>query len=185
MTISLTGPVAGGITGRLTKVDGQKVLVVQGADGKRYGVIRSKPNEQRASKRDPKTLGTILEAANGSWFLPSMTSLRQKRFVVQDAQGTEVAFADLSLASRSLHAPGGDVTFDRKRLGRPQYAIDGLYSASRTPMHTFVAGISRTPFTGRIEQALVERPDASLVLLLAAHWTMGSIDTKVSADAGQ
>jgi hypothetical protein len=182
-TISLSAPVAGGITGHLTKVDGQKVLVVESAGGEQFGVIRAKPNEQRASRRDPKTIGTILEAASGSWFLPVMTELRQKTFSVQDAQGKEVATYDTSLSSKLLHAPGGDVTWERKRLGRPQYVIDGLYAASRTPMHTFVAGISHTPFKGQIDVALVKRPDAALVLLLASHWTMSSIDIKVSTRA--
>lgn len=182
-TIQLTAPVGGGITGHTTKVDGQKVLVVESAGGAQFGVVRFKPNEQRASRRDPKTLGTILEAAGDSWFLPNMTELRQKHFSVQDAQGNEVATYDTSLSSYLLHVPGGDVTWARKRLGRPQYVIDGLFAASRTPMHTFVAGISHTPFKGEIEQALVERPDAALVLLLASRFTMSSIDTKVAARA--
>jgi hypothetical protein len=182
-TIQLTAPVAGDIQGHLTKVDGQKVLVIESAGGEQLGVVRAKPNMERASRGDPKTLGTVLEAASGSWFLPVMTELRQKTFAVQDAQGNEVASYETSLSSKLLHAPGGDVTWERKRLGRPQYVIDGLYAASRTPMHTFVAGISHTPFKGQIESALVKRTDAALVLLLAAHWTMSSIDIKVAAQS--
>lgn len=178
--MQLAALTAGGILGHTTKIDGQRALVIEGSSGQSFGVVRPKPNEQRSRRRDPKTLGSILEADDGSWFVPSQHALREKHRSVQDANGSEVASIYVSLSSYVLHVPGGDVTWQRHRAGRPRYSIDGLFAVSRTAMHTFVAGISRTPFKGEITEALTRRADASLVLLLGSWAAMNSIDTKVA-----
>ena len=172
---------AGAIVGHEVKVDGEGCLVVEGAGGEAFGAIRAKPNEQRASRRDPQTLGTILEAVDGSWFVPNQQELREKHRAVLDAAGTEVAGIDHSSHSRrEIQLPGGALIWERHTT-RPQYRIDGLFGVSRTALHAFVAGISRRPFKGEVTDVLAGRPDASLVLLLACWLTMGSIDAKVAA----
>jgi hypothetical protein len=69
---------AGQILGPTTKIDGQRALVLEGSSGQSFQVVRLKPNEPRSRRRDPKTLGSILEAAYGSWFVPSQQALREK-----------------------------------------------------------------------------------------------------------
>lgn len=174
---------AGSIVGHEVKIDGQGCLVVEGPGGEALGAIRAKPNEERATRRDPKMLGTILEAVDGSWFVPNQQEFREKHRAVLDAAGTEVAGIDhTSHSSQELQLPGGALIWER-HVARPQYRIDGLFGVSRTAMHAFVAGISRRPFKGEITDALAGRPDASLVLLLACWLTSGSISTKVAASA--
>lgn len=175
--------VAGPIVGHEAKIDGQHVLLIEGQGGGALGMLREKPNEQRSGRRDPKTLGTVLEAADGSWFIPNVESFNQKHRAVLDSAGTEVAGVDhASTSRRELHVPAGDLAWER-HMGRPQYRIDGLFGVSRGAMHTFVAGISKHPFNGEITDALAQRSDASLVLLLACWLTTGSISSKVAANA--
>jgi hypothetical protein len=177
-------PVAAGpFVGHQVKLDGERCLVVEGSGGEAFGAMRAKANEQRANRGDPKTLGTILEAAAGSWFVPNLQHLVEKHRAVLDAAGTEVAGVDHTSHSRQeLRLPSGAVTWER-HVTRPQYRIDGLFGASRSALHSFAAGVSRRPFKGEITDALAGRPDAALVLLLACWLTTGSISAKVSAQA--
>jgi hypothetical protein len=175
---------AGPCVGHDVKVDGQGCLVVEGPDGQAYGALRAKVNDQRASRRDPKTLGTILEAVDGSWFVPNLQQLREKHRPVLDGAGKEVAGVDhTSLSRRELQLPGGPLTWER-HTARPQYRIEGFFGASRSALHTFAAGVSRRPFNGEITEALASRSDASLVLLLACWLTSASIDAKAAASSG-
>ena len=174
---------AGAIVGHETKIEGRGCLVVEGPNGEAFGVIRSRPNEHRSKRSDPKTDGTILESADGSWFVPHQKQLRERHRPVRDAAGDEVCSIDFtSHSSRTFHVPGGDVTWE-KHTARPQYRIEGLFGVSRGAMHTFAAGVSNKPFRGEITDALASRSDGSLVVLLASWAAMGSIDAKVAAGA--
>jgi hypothetical protein len=177
-------PVAAGpFIGHDVKVDGRRCLVVEGPGGSAFGMLTSKPNEQRSSRSDPKTLGTVLVAAGGSWFVPNPVGFNDKHRPVLDAAGVEVAGVDHTSSSvRALSLPGGALTWER-HVTRPQYRVDGLFGASRSALHSFAAGVSRRPFKGEVTAALVDRPDASLVLLLACWLTNGSISAKVAAQS--
>jgi len=171
---------AGAFVAHETKVDGRGWTVIEAPSGPPFGAISARPDEQRSSRGDPKYLGTDFEAADGTWFVPHVQGLDEHRAVL-GVGGKEVAGIDrTSSTTRLLHLPGGDVTWE-SHLTRPQYRIDGLYGASRTALHTFVAGLSRRPFRGELTDALAGRPDASLVVLFASWLALATIGAKVAA----
>jgi hypothetical protein len=173
---------AGTIAAHQQKVDGRPALVIEGSGGAVFGAIGTKPNDKRASKRDPETLGTTFESLAGSWFIPTLL-VPDKHRPVLDAAGTEVAAVDYTSSSRrELRLPGGDLVWER-HVTRPQYRIEGCFGASRSAMHAFVAGVSRTPFKGEITDGLAGHPEGSLALLLACWLTDRVISDKAAAQS--
>ena len=175
--------VAGSFVAKAVKAKGGSGLDVEGAGGALIGSIRPKENEAREKRGDPKTAGTSLAAADGSWFIAHLQALGDGHRPILDASGTEVAAIEKGAKrERVLKLPQGDLVWEQ-HTARPQYRIDGCFSANRTALHSFVAGVSKKPFTGELTDTLAARPDASLVVLLSCWLTNAMIESKVAASS--
>jgi hypothetical protein len=169
---------AGSFVAKAVKVKGGSGLDVEGAGGALLGSIRPTVNAQQAVG-----VGVGLEAADGSWFIAHLQDPRDPHRPVLDASGTEVAAIEKGAKrERVLRLPNGELTW-KQHTGRPQYRIEGCFSANRSALHSFVAGVSRKPFTGELTDTLAARPDASLAVLLACWLTNAMIESKVAASS--
>jgi hypothetical protein len=180
---------AGPFTANEVKVEGDRQLVLEGADGSAVGVIRKehplggiKGKLGWRKSADPPS-GTLLESAQGSWVVRREPGLTHGKALVLDGSGTQVAALErTSHSTQAFRLGTGDLVWESHTM-RPQYRVEGLFSASRTAGNKFVPGLAKRPFKGDLTEALATHPDGSLVLLLAAYCTKVSIDAKVVAQS--
>jgi hypothetical protein len=131
----------------------------------------------------PSRVAARLEAADGAWDVRRVEAVprhHKAHLAVEDTSGATVATVWPQGAVARLDVPGGSVVWQAPSLSRGRlfrYRIEGLLVA-RPAWTTLGKGRpGRHPFTAEVTSALVARPDASLVLLLAAWLTWHSIDT--------
>ncbi len=163
------------------RVDRRRVTVVETAAGV-IGTIGPLLLPSPIRPGDTVALGSVLATAAGVWslpFVPGATGVQ----VVLDADGQEVARVDrLSRSTKALHLRSGTVTWINS-VFRPQYEVEGAFTANRRVVHKLVPGFSRKPFAGEITPLLVERPDGPLTVMLAAWCTASRIEEKVIAES--
>jgi hypothetical protein len=155
-------------------VERRKRLLLEGADGRPVASIGPGPEQHVAA----------LEAANGTWTVHGLNASRwsgYESWSIQDAGGKEVGTLAKGRTERHIGLPNGEATWEYHALGAPHYRVEGLFSANRKPLHRFAPGLSHKPFAATVTDALVARPDHSLVLLLASWCTDGHISSKVQA----
>ena len=170
---------AGRFVARRTRVDGRRVVVIETAAGI-VGSIGPLLLPSPTGRGDSVALGVVLTTAAGVWSLPIVPGAKGVR-VVLDASGQEVARVDrLSRTTSALHLRSGTLTWINS-VFRPQYEVEGGFTANRRVVHKLVPGFSGRPFTGEITPLLAERPDGALVVMLAAWCTAERIQMKVVA----
>lgn len=161
---------------RATLVDHKRKLVIE-QDGRPVGAVHIKG-------MDPP-FSTVAESADGAWAVNPMEVTQMRgpaRWVVTDPGGNQVAQMAAGRSEQVIDLPSGSVTWSHHRR-KPQYRVDGLFSASRGGAHRLVPGFSGHPFAGEATPELVARPDALLILLLAAWRTHDHIANQVLRDS--
>ena len=155
-------------------VEGRKRLLLEGADGRPVASIG--PGPERGV--------SALEAADGTWTVHGVDPSKWSgpaSWAINDAGGKQVAALAKGRTERVLGLPSGDVTWEYHALRAPHYVVDGMFSASRKPLHRFAPGLSHRPFAAEITAELVARADHSLLVLLASWCTDVHIASKVEA----
>jgi hypothetical protein len=124
----------------------------------------------------------MLHAVDGAWtvrYAEAVPRHRKAHFVVSNEHGRDAATVWPAGTTARLELPDGDLTWEAPSLWqlRLQYRIDELLAA-RTPWTAIGKGRPRErPFTVEVMPALTTRPDASLVLSLAAWLTWTSVSS--------
>jgi hypothetical protein len=155
-------------------VDKRSRLVLETTDGKPVASIGPGPDPSAAA----------LEAADGKWGVRGVDVSAWRgaaSWSVTDPAGKEVATLAKGRSERTLGLPAGDATWEYHALRSPHYQVAGMFSANRKALHRFAPGFTRRPFGIEVTEALVARPDHSLLLLLAAWCTDVHIASKVDA----
>jgi len=153
----------GPLTARYT--DRKARLQLEGPDGRPVGAVALNP---------PPRLATVLEGADGTWtvrYVDAVPRHRRAHLSVIDPAGNETATVDFEGRGTVLRLPGGTLTWEDPALLSGTSGIDGLFvvrSSVLGSLKKMVPLLSRGLVTAEVTERLTSRPDASLVVLLAA-----------------
>jgi hypothetical protein len=132
----------------------------------------------------PRDVVARFEAADGSWDVQQVERVVRHvkpHYAVDDEDGITVATVWPAGGHMRIDVPAGSVEWQAPSLlqGRPwNYQVEGLLVA-RPSWTTLGNGHpGKRPFTVEVTPALVARPDAALVLLIAAWLTWERVNVK-------